>query len=562
MICFYPNKVRMVEQVVYGYVPWEVGLGCRVPETDDSFQVDKKFEPEVREKRVMCVSLGTHVEGAVNFWPDTSNAEGALLGVMKRIATKMPEVDEALFDEFFEFSKDFILRNLSECVIPADADLSVETWLKGTNYPAYRIAELMAIYEELDVLLERDFDVDSHIKYESYTVPKHFRGIYSRSDRFKVVFGPICAYIGKIMFHLKWFAKHLDSDSKSERLKECFASQFLKIFSNDFTSFEATFQSILMQIETFFLLFCVRTLSQYYETAKHLDKTKMSKNRLRFRWFVAWLQSKRYSGEMDTSLSNSLVNLLFVCFLLHKSGHPREFYEKFCPPQIEGDDCLGGFLYPLDENILVRLGAKAKIEYFDHYTEASFCGMVFSEETGHIIRDPISCILDFGYVNYQYLGCGAKLKAKLIRAKSLSLLYSYPGCPILRELANYGLRVTSSVSDKHALSAMLKGDFDSYKREIWSKLLSSKFDNKLEIKVHDSSRSLMEKKFGVSVESQHQIEKYLKGLDCIQPIRCEALLDLAGDARLTHWVTHCAKVELFESGSLGGRRYLYGQGKP
>ena len=55
MICFYPNKVRMVEQVVYGYVPWEVGLGCRVPETDDSFQVDKKFELEVGEKGVIFV---------------------------------------------------------------------------------------------------------------------------------------------------------------------------------------------------------------------------------------------------------------------------------------------------------------------------------------------------------------------------------------------------------------------------------------------------------------------------------------------------------------------------
>jgi hypothetical protein len=494
-----------------------------------------KTNNTIVDNSVMAVGLGVEVVGAVNFWPDTRCSDGAVLGVMKRIATKMPEIDEKLFDEFEDFSRCFIVTYMSSCVIPPDQDLSVETWLDGTNYTAGRKKELLQCYYDHVALAKKDFDVNCHIKYESYKEAKHFRGIYSRSDYFKCYFGPICAVIGKMFFNLPWFVKYLSSSEKRDRLVELFDNDFVRIFSNDFTSFEATFGARMMRIEVFFFEFCLCHVPNRDEIMRNIRKTKMGVNRLIFKMFMCWLQSKRYSGEMDTSLCNSLLNLLFVCFMLHKSGHDSSFYVSKFPPQIEGDDCLGAFIHPLDDDILLRLGAKAKIEYFDTFNEASFCGMVFSSESKCIIRDPISAILDFGFVNYQYINASLRLRMKLIRAKALSLIHSYPGCPVLRSLAFYGLRITNSVDDKHAVYAVLKGEKSVYRRHYYETLFSIDKQALLDVTIDMSSRLLMESKFGLSVSDQLALELYLDGLTVMQNLDHPAILANCGYARQNHY---------------------------
>jgi len=516
-----------------------VGLGCRVPKVDESFRYLKKVEETCCDETIMAVSLGVHVKGAVNFWPDTTNQDGAVLGVMKRIATDMPKTDPVLFEEFFEFSRDFIQLHMMDCVLPPDVDLSVDTWLEGTNYSGGRKAELQRVWEEFIRLRAKDFDVMFHVKYESYNEAKHFRGIYSRSDSYKCFFGPLCAAIGKRFFHLPWFVKYLSSREKMERMCDLFCDDLVRIFSNDFTSFEATFTALLMSIEVFFFEFCLQNVPNREEILDTIRKTKYGINRMVARKFYVWLRSKRYSGEMDTSLCNSLNNLLFVCFLLHKAGHSPEFYVSIKPPQIEGDDCIGALLYDLDETILFRLGAKAKLENFRSFNEASFCGMVFSEGSQSIIRDPISAILDFGYVNYQYVYCGRALKDKLLRAKGLSLLHSYPGCPVLKSLAMYALRVTMHVGDKNAVHALMKSNKCVYRRRQIVELFSMDKQWLLDVPIVMESRLLMADKFGVSVADQYAIEKYLDGLLRIQPLDCPAILDNCGPSRINHFSNFC-----------------------
>lgn len=454
---------------------------------------------------------------------------------MKRIATKMPDADPDLMEEFIQFSKDFIVENFQSCVLPFDTDLSLETWLDGTNYTAGRKKELTAVWDEFVRLRKKDFDVKTHIKYESYTQPKHFRGIYSRSDIFKCFFGPVCAAIGKKFFSHQWFVKYLSNIERVCRIRELFDDDFIKIFSNDFTSFEATFIAKLMEIEVFFFEYCTQYLPNAEEIMDALKKAKFGVNRIVTRKYLAWLKAKRYSGEMDTSLSNSLVNLLFVCFLLHKSGHSKEFYTTIKPPQIEGDDCLGAFVQPLDDGLLLKLGAKAKIEYFDSFSSASFCGMVFSGESNAIIRDPISAILDFGYVNYRYLNASKRVKMKLLRAKGLSLLYSYPGCPVLRSLALYALRITTNISDRHAIHCWARGERNLYLRDKLLSMLKVGLVESLDVPVTMSSRILMAQKFNVSVADQLAIEVYLDSLIKLQSLNHPAILVNAGVDRICHY---------------------------
>lgn len=513
--------------MLYGYRSWEFGLPLDGLQVDPSFRftpVVSTYE-HVAQPKIMAVSLGCHVDGAANFWPHTHDADNAALGLLKRVATLMPEYDPMVYAEFVEFSFSFIIRNMGSCVLEYDCDLTVEHWLEGTGYPQYRKDSLLEESGISDVVRSVDRVISSHIKYESYGQPKYARTINSRSDFFKTKFGPACAEIGRRFFLLPWLIKKLSQDEKIERLERLFDNCYLRAFNNDFTSFEATFRRHLMIIEVFFFCYCLQHTHVFRELMKELVDAKLGVNTLKFKWFLAKLVAKRYSGEMDTSLSNGLQDVLMMCFLLHKAGHPARFYELDYPPQIEGDDSIGVFLYPVDSSILEKIGARAKLMLFDNFREASFCGLLISEDSRSVIRDPIHALLDFGYCHYKYFGSSRKMKMKLLRAKSLSFLVMYPGCPIVKELALYGLRVTSDVSNRHALAAQLKNAEDSYQRQKWRRLIEIDASRFEPVEVTIGSRLLMEKCFGIPPSFQLDFESYLRGLYRIQPIRFPGLFD-------------------------------------
>lgn len=514
---------------LYGYRAWEVGLTVNTPPVDPSFV--HKHLPVVYqyEPKIMAVSLGCHVEGASNLWTHTHDPDNAVLGVMKRIATKMPDCDQALFEKFFDFSVDMILTQLKTCVLRADSDLSVGTWLKKTNYPNYRKEELLEVSESHEKLTMKDRVVSSHIKHEPYVEPKYARGIYSRSDFFKTYFGPACGKVGRRFFKLKWFIKKYSAMGKLDRMRELFDNEFVKCFTNDFTAFESTMRRTFMAIEVFFFAHCFQNLSNFDDLVEEVMSFKMGTNTMKFNWFIVKLLAKRYSGEMDTSLCNGLINWLLMTFLLRESGHPPRFYLEDFPPQIEGDDSLGVYIHPLDTTILSRLGAKAKVMVFDKYYDASFCGMIFSDECDAIIRNPITCMLDFGYCHYKYRFSNSRSKSKLLKAKSLSLLCSYPGCPIVKELALYGLRVTASVGNRHSLAFVLKRTSDVYQRSLIGKLFGEDFERWAAQPVEMSTRCQMEKIFGISVDDQLLIEQVLKEKKDISPICSELLLSYCTD---------------------------------
>jgi hypothetical protein len=530
--CFHMIRCLPVELVVFGYQAWDYRLPLRLPPVDPSFKYKDVCQVFVPEPKIVAVSLGCHFVGAINFWPDTHNADNALMGAMKRVATKMPDYDPAMVQEYLEFGFDFIVRNMQSCVLEFDCDLSVESWLSMTSYPLYRVEELLKEAYSHGIISDKDRVVSSHVKWEPYREPKYCRGIYSRSDFFKTKFGPACGEIGRRFFRLKWLIKKLSTSEKMVRMRELFDNPYLKSFTNDFTAFESTFRKHLMVLEIFFFAFCLQNRKERDELMAELKKVKFDVNKLRFKWFIIWLEAKRYSGEMDTSLSNGLQDLIMICFMLYKSGHPREFYEDLYPPQIEGDDSIGMFMYPLDESVLLKIGAKAKMMTFNNFREASFCGMVFAEDSTSILRDPISTVLDFGLCHYKYKGSSLKLKKSLIRAKSMSLIVNYPGCPIVRNLALYGLRVTAEIKNSHALNRVLKSTTDSYARESILRLMNTTFQPLADVEVTDGSRDLMETVFGVPISLQLAFESYLDSLDKLQPLDFPPLYDVIGPDRM------------------------------
>jgi len=492
---------------LYGYHYDEVNLPPPGA-VDPSFELLEYDFTSGKCRKPMATSLGVHYLGAACPLPDISHAPSGLMGVTKPIACKMPDPDLELFTEYLNFCIKIIHEEFQHCILPSDADISVETWLKGAPYTQKRKAMLQRISEMRAQSRNGDLFVKSFIKHEHYLMYKHFRGIYSRSDYFKTEMGPICALIGDKMFDHPAFIKKIPVSQRPQAIIDRFSVPGVKVAANDFTAYESMFKRLQMTIEIFFFAFCTQNLSGYNYYNKLMQRIKMGKNILVFTKWMARLIAKRYSGEMDTSSMNGLFNYLIIRFLNYKSGETHSIL-----PFLEGDDSLNPFFGKLDETILVRLGARAKLEYFDDVFSASFCGMVFSENSCQIVTDPIKAILNFGYSNNFYLKSNKHKLNCLLRAKSMSMLHTFPGCPILSNLAGYGMRVSGLCSDRDMVKYFCRSD----------PYLLVKFKDVLAHPVVRQTptldtRILFEKLYSISVAEQLIIERYFDELQTQQVI--------------------------------------------
>jgi hypothetical protein len=230
----------------------------------------------------------------------------------------------------------------------------------------------------------------------------------------------------------------------------------------------------------------------------------------------------RMSGEMSTSCGNGLTNLMISLFVLTR-GDIRRVREV--PGVVEGDDGL--FVvphgrYPSTADY-ARLGVVIKIEKHDIVNEAAFCGLVFTRERVVHLVDPRRQVANFGYAGEQYLKANAATKLALLRVKSLSMLVMYAGCPLLQELALYGLRMTGGVAP-------------AFMRKVLSKMRMSEYEKEEEYgrigmecapaEVTMEAYLLMEKKFGLSCSSAKKLEDYLRGLNTLQPLVMPELVEL------------------------------------
>lgn len=509
---------------MYGYRYDEVELPPLGP-VDPSFKLVEYEFLSGKTRKPTAVSLGSHYDGACLFYPDTSHPGSLLMGVTKRIACDMPPVDLELFSEFMNFSIKIIHDEFSHCILTQSDDLTVETWLDKAPYTQKRKAQLQRTSEMREVCKAGDMYVKSHCKREPYVAPKWFRGIYSRSDFFKTQIGPVCAEIGDRLFNHPAFIKKIPVADRPQAIIDRFSVPGLKMAANDFTSFESMFKQLQMCVELYFFYFCTQYLgnSQYYFSM--MRNIKQGVNSLLFKKWLAKLIAKRYSGEMDTSSMNGLFNYLLIRFLNFKSGETHDIL-----PFLEGDDSLNPYFGKLDETILVRLGALAKLEYFDDVFSASFCGMVFSESSKQIITDPVKAVLGFGWSSEYYLRSNTTKLLCLLRAKSLSMLHTFPGCPILAKMALYGIRCTPQQTDRDLIKVYCRGS--AYVREKLLNAINSKIGYE---EPTIETRLLVEELYKVTVSQQFEIEKYFDSLTSVQPLSHPILDGIIGLSQRNHY---------------------------
>nr|WEU70900.1 MAG: RNA-dependent RNA polymerase [Hangzhou tombus-like virus 1] len=469
-------------------------------------------------------SLGCHVYGACLPHMDHSDQNTMIAGVMKRIGAKLPQPDRhsdlraqrrfaKVMSEFRRFVSKWLKRNLPP--LPADTDYDFESWLRDTNYPEWRKEELrLANSEIVDKYDKKYYKVKCFMKDETYPTYKHARGIFARSDYAKCLLGPFFKRIEERLYSLPQFIKHIPVKDRPVYISNMLNVPGAKYIATDYTAYESHFTQLVMQNCEFVLYRHMTKLcpdQKYFKWA--MDNVLAGYNTCTFKRFKLGILATRMSGEMCTSLGNGFSNLMLMLFACHRIGSK-------CTGVVEGDDGL--FVCspraPTAKEFS-DIGFTIKIEKHDSLSTASFCGIVFDEIDKVNVTDPMEVLVGFGWSKTPYVGAKPTRKLELLRSKSLSMLYQYPGCPIIQSLALYGLRVTKHIDMRRFLEK--ERSLNWWDRNRLIAAMKAWDEDKLALcrEVPMRTRLLVEKRYGISVQDQIKIEKYLDSLTKLQELK-------------------------------------------
>lgn len=464
--------------------------------------------------------------------PDTKDVDTLLAGVQKRFARKPPVPEAGILDRLGKFVDEFLKSNLIP--LSPTSDVSVENWLDHSNYPLFRREDLLEKQTPINLIEKLDCEVKLFMKVETYPSYKHGRGINSRTDEFKTAVGPYFKLIEEEVYKLPWFIKHVPVADRPNYIKDRLYRAGAKYYASDYTTFEALFTSKLMHACEFRLY---RYMTQYLvnggEFCDLVEKVLGGTNKIKNKYFGLQIDATRMSGEMCTSLGNGFSNLMFMLFVLNEVGCTD------IEGVVEGDDGLFVFTgvgpKPSD---FERLGLDIKLDVYNTLSEASFCGLIFDEIDLCNITDPIDVLKSFMWTTSRYLYANNKTLKTLLRAKSLSYGWQYPGCPIIASLAKFGLRVTEGV-DAHAYMAR-SGAITQYEREQFARDVAVGKVPFMDVPFN--TRLLMEYKFGVPIDHQYRIEAYLDSLTRLDEFKVP-FLDMYGHPDQSDYASKYLRTE-------------------
>lgn len=197
-------------RVLFGYRPAEQGLSALGLVPDPTFGLVRFTEDFCcnRERKVVRRSLGCNVIGFSCPSPDRYHGPSQLAGMVKRVAANMPPINRARLMDFFGFVKRFCKKHLGLLRFDQTEEFDFYDWIGEVNMPEHRRAELLEAYLRGQDR-QPDLRVKAFIKDEDYDDFKHVRGIYSRTDDYKVRVGPFFKKFGDRLFSLKWFIKKI-----------------------------------------------------------------------------------------------------------------------------------------------------------------------------------------------------------------------------------------------------------------------------------------------------------------------------------------------------------------
>jgi len=468
-----------------------------------------------RKRQPVRISLGPHFKNAACPVPDYKHSLSQCEGTVKRIGAVMPVIDPVYLDEFRSFVKTYLPIFFPDLPFSPDHSFDWESYIVNTNYDLKRRENLTKTYNKPYNENGKALNCKGFTKDEPYEIEyKPFRGIMSRSDDYKTRVGPFFQDFDKRVFATKHFIKKIPVSERPKWLTEKFMMMF-EVFCTDYSSFEATFCKELLEVEFEIYDYALQSHSmrKYYHDLFMEGIAGM--NHIVYEDFVVTVEARRMSGEMNTSSGNGIMNFFMSLFTLYKRGNSMDM-----PKVFEGDDGVNAVdnCFPTVDDY-ARLGANIKIEIPENPTEASFCGQICDPVSQQLVTDPIFCLMTLGWTTKQYLKASPIKLQTLLRCKSLSMLYEYPACPIVRSLALYGIRVTQHITDDKLLDTINRMQLtSSWYKDQYLKMMSEKHTIVYNQEPSQRTRHLVFRKYNITFETQKKIENYFDNKNDFEPI--------------------------------------------
>jgi hypothetical protein len=497
--------------------------------SDAAISIPRDRDLDVRPP--VATNLGPILFGAAMPHPDPQDPLTMVAGAIKRFATAPPPPNVHMVGRLRQFVNKWLKKNLTP--LDPSTDLSIEAWLTKTNYPAWRKQELREKWDKVGSAWEKRWHgVKSFMKDETYETYKHARGINSRTDEFKVAVGPMFKAIEEELFKHRSFIKHVPVAKRAKYITEMLYREGGFYMQTDYTSFEALLVPLLMEATEFQLYeYMTAKIPGGPEFMRLIREVLGGLNWCEYRDFFVVLRGTRMSGEMCTSSGNGFDNLMFELFVLEEVRGCSDVAAV-----VEGDDGLGAANgTPPTSDDFLQLGLNVKLVIYYNLAEAGFCGMVFDPMDQLVVTDPREVLASFGWSSGRYARSNAKTLRVLLRCKALSLAHQYPGCPVICELAQYGLRVTRDVKNIHMYRVLnSRKAMSGWERD---QLLNAlKDESKIQfIRPPINTRLLVEKLYNLPIEYQLLIESQLRIKDDLGPIKTELLTDISPPSWRHYW---------------------------
>jgi len=475
-----------------------------------------------------------------------------------RVGMAKPPVRPSLLRGLKRFVSSWLIHNtepltvsdglVRQCAgVHPDDPLDFDQYLLDTNFPLWRKEQLRQAYDSacsrvphtdlqrqakrfgLPVVREAEHSRDtlchSFPKQEfMHKLRKSKRTINPRPDAFKVLIGPLVHFYEKFVYKVQHngFPLGIKCVPVSERpalllkLEELVGPSSV-VFATDHTAWEAHVSPEIMNaVELQIFSFLAKHNAKARVIVEYMRKVTSRRNFGENGHFVTEVKGARQSGDMHTSLGNSVTNFLVMAYACHLA-------HCHFTGMVEGDD--GIFVVEPSPSGQVPgvsdfadLGFDVKLETPPTVHEAQFCGNVFDPSDCRNLCDPIWFLSKSAWLlgNYQHLSLRTKLE--LLKARAMSALAEYAGCPIVHVWAVKVLELTAHVGYRLDFPGM-----DSY----WTHVVLDPYLGDLtncirdfaKVAIGEKSRSLLEATWGIPVGVQKAIETQLglmtlaKGID-------------------------------------------------
>jgi len=498
--------------LVEGYCPCNTTFDD-LPELSPDAKIVIKDEIHVHKKVPVARSLDSVLcaKGLdlVEPIPAPNCPIGFKFGAQRRVARKLPKTNKMKLKLFRDFVKCFIRRHFEP--LGPDTDFGFEPWLERTQYTDARKVELREVYKSMvrdgsDIKLsKRNKFVKAFIKREHYNKYKPPRWIMARVDAAKVVLGPIFKQIEDVVFKHPAFIKHVPVSERPNYIASRLNEEGTVVIT-DYTSFESQFKPAIMEIVEFQLYkFMLKAYPNKFAIIKQILS---GENHIGNNLISLKLKGRRMSGEMNTSLGNGFSNWVLMEFLCYMKGSKMKGV-------FEGDDglCIINGPVPTVEDAR-ECGFVLKVEKVRSLSEGSFCGLIFDDVEKINVRDPVHVLLRFGWTLSSRLRGKPDLMRSLLKAKSYSLLYETPACPIISALAMRLLDLMPEVNP-------------SWQDDWWARVLRERDSYDIPLRSHKPgprTRILVQERFGISVATQIEVEKFFATLSLGQKL-CDPSID-------------------------------------